>query len=83
MPRNVFRRLAQLRARMGSEADALPGDAVQHIAGGRLGFVESVSGEVATVFWHTNPGHREIIEVKYLRRASADPAFGPDVKEAP
>lgn len=80
MPGSKYRRLALLRARLANEADALPGDFVRHLAGGPIGIVEHVKGEWATVFWHNRPEHREIIEIKWLKQASADPAFGPDVR---
>jgi hypothetical protein len=51
--------------------------------GGPLGFIESISEMtgVAVVFWHTSLGHREIVELRLLIRAAANPAFGPDVRE--
>lgn len=82
MARNIWRRLARLRARIANEgADALPGDCVQCLWGGPVGWVESISGTCAVVFWNATPGKREIIELRLLKPASADPAFGPDVRE--
>jgi hypothetical protein len=79
--RSIWRRLKRLRPHNPDMGDALPGDCVQVLWGGPIGFVESVSGDCATVFWHTNQGHREIIELKFLKRAAAEPAFGPDVRD--
>lgn len=82
----IFRRFRRLRQRAPSDVgDVDVGDAVRVAWGGPLGWVKSVSLKdgVATVHWHNQqPGHCEIISIKYLRRASADPAFGPDVRNA-
>jgi hypothetical protein len=80
MARSLWRRLARLRARNGFDGDILPGEIVQALWGGHLGFVETISNDHATVFWHNQPGKREIICLIHLKRASADPAFGPDVR---
>lgn len=82
MGRRIWNRLAKLRARLTTESgDVEPGDIVQVAWSGPIGFVETVTGDHATVFWHNNLGRREIIQLRYIRRCAADPAFGPDVKE--
>lgn len=82
MANNLFRRLARLRARLANEVgDVEPGDIVKAIWGGPLGFVESVTDDHAVVFWHNRLAQREIVERKNIRRAAADPSFGPDVRD--
>jgi hypothetical protein len=84
MPRDIFRRFKKLRVQLGNEAgDVETGDFVRiGWSGLDIGIVESVNGDCATVFWHKKRGHREIIQLKFLRRAAADPSFGPDVRDA-
>lgn len=76
-----WNRLAKLRARFTESGDVVPGDAVQVAWGGPVGWVQSVNETHAVVAWHNDPGKREIIEIKHIRRCAADPAFGPDVRE--
>jgi hypothetical protein len=51
--------------------DALPGDFVRLISGSRLGLVESINGEFATVSDLARPGHKEIVPVSILMRVVA------------
>jgi hypothetical protein len=74
----IFRRLARLRAILASSGDVVPGDYVR-TAWGEHGFVESITRDHALV--SISRDHRRITELKYLTRAAADPAFGPDVRE--
>lgn len=79
-----LRRNAKLRPRNGDNiGDILPGEIVRAVWGGPIGFVESIAPETSTaiIFWHTSRGYREIVAFAQLRRASANPAFGPDVRE--
>jgi hypothetical protein len=74
----VFRRLARLRAIIAGGGDVAVGDFVR-TAWGERGFVVSISKDSALVC--IGKDRRRITEVKYLTRASADPAFGLDVRE--
>lgn len=77
-----FRRRAKLRGKSGDTTpDILAGEVVRAAWGGPLGFVESITNGHAVVFWHTSVGYREIVALNLLRRAAANPAFGPDVRE--
>jgi hypothetical protein len=80
--RSIFRRLRILRAKIANEGgDVVVGDFVRPVWGGPLGFVVSISKGWATALRvHESPGHRDIIEVRFLKVAAADPAFGPDVR---
>lgn len=77
------RRNSPLRPANADGGDFLPGEIVRAAWGGPLGFIESTDEQSGTaiVFWHTSRGYREIVNFKMLRRAAANPAFGPDVRD--
>lgn len=83
MMADASRRRARLRVQLSQEAgDVEVGDFVRFGWAHDIGLVESISGDCATVFWHKKRGHREIVEIKFLRRAAAEPSFGPDSRDA-
>lgn len=65
-----FRRSRAIRINAGC-GDAVIGDFVRPAWGGKLGFVEGIKEGWATVLIVSSKwGHRELIEVRYLKRVS-------------
>ncbi|MGE5563117.1 MAG: hypothetical protein ACM3ZV_07375 [Bacillota bacterium] len=60
--------------------EIIPGDFVRMWTGSPLGLVESVTGDHAVVASLGRWRERAIVPCALLTRASADPAFGPDVR---
>jgi hypothetical protein len=82
---HIFRRRRELRPLPPSDiGDFYVGSAVRLQWGHAVGWVLWIREEKGTAGVHWNyqaPGKCSIEDIKYLRPAAANPAFGPDVKE--
>jgi len=61
--------------------DLIPSDCVVAVWGRPVGWIYDITGDCARVWWHTaGHGRYEVIQLNLLRRGSADPASGLDVR---